>query len=122
MLACIWWRGSVQGSDLLPCAVMSRITRSEVEHVAKLACLALEGDECERMAHDLDEILGYVEALRGLDTEGIEPTAHAIPLATPLREDRPEPAMEAELAVACAPARGGTAFSVPKFVEGADEV
>lgn len=113
---------SAESDELLPCAVMPRISRAEVEHVAKLACLHLEGDECEQMAHDLDEILGYVEALRGLDTEGIEPTAHAIPLATPLREDRAEPVMDPELAVACAPARGGTAFSVPKFVEGADEV
>ena len=100
---------------------MSRITRKEVQDIAKLARLALSDEEAERMTTDLDHILEYVETLRELDTEGIEPTAHAIPLETPLREDRAVPGIDPELAVSNAPESIGTAFVVPKVIEGEDE-
>ena len=70
------------------------------------------------MAHDLDEILSYAEALQALDTEGIEPTAHVLPLPTPMRSDTPEAPVDPEAALANAPARGGDAFAVPKVLEG----
>jgi aspartyl-tRNA(Asn)/glutamyl-tRNA(Gln) amidotransferase subunit C len=100
---------------------MARITRAEVHRVAKLARLSLSDEEAERMTSDLDRILEYVETLRELDTGGIEPTAHAIPLATPMREDRAGPAIAPELAVANAPESIASAFVVPKVIEGEDE-
>lgn len=96
----------------------TRISREEVEQIAVLARLSLDEAELAAMAKDLDRILDYVADLQALDTEGIEPTAHAIPLATPVREDRAEPPMDPELAVANAPASAGTAFVVPKVIEG----
>lgn len=96
----------------------TRISREEVEQIALLAKLSLEEAEVAAMVEDLDRILDYVADLQALDTEGIEPTAHAIPLATPVREDRAAPAMDPELAVANAPERAGTAFVVPKVIEG----
>ena len=83
---------------------MPRITRSEVHRVAKLARLALSDAEADRMTNDLDHILEYVEKLRELDTGDIEPTAHAIPLATPMRPDRAAPGIV-----------------VPKVIEGEEE-
>jgi aspartyl-tRNA(Asn)/glutamyl-tRNA(Gln) amidotransferase subunit C len=56
-----------------------------------------------------------------VDTEGIEPTAHVIPLATPERDDVPEPAMDPETAVANAPEASGSAFVVPKVISGEEE-
>ena len=56
-----------------------------------------------------------------LDTEGIEPTAHAIPLDTPLRPDHAAPGIDPELAVANAPEAIAGAFVVPKVIEGEDE-
>jgi len=100
---------------------MARITLAEVHDVAKLARLSLSDEEAERMTADLDHILEYVETLRELDTEGIEPTAHAIPLATPMREDRAMPPIAPELAVANAPESITSAFVVPKVIEGEDE-
>jgi aspartyl-tRNA(Asn)/glutamyl-tRNA(Gln) amidotransferase subunit C len=100
---------------------MSRISRSEVEHIAHLARLSLSEQEVESMARDLDQILEYVDALRELDTAGIEPTAHAIPLATPVRADEAMPAMDPGTAVANAPESVGTAFVVPKVIESEDE-
>jgi aspartyl-tRNA(Asn)/glutamyl-tRNA(Gln) amidotransferase subunit C len=97
---------------------MSRITREDVERTAALALLALEEGEIEAMTRDLDSVLAHADQLQALDTTGIEPTAHAIPLATPLRPDRAVPGLDPELALSNAPLREGTAFVVPKVIEG----
>ena len=96
---------------------MSRIAPSDVAHVARLARLALSEDEIASMTRDLEQILGHVEALEALDTEGVPPTAHGFDLATPLRPDRPADPFDPELAVANAPERQGSAFLVPKVIE-----
>ena len=100
---------------------MARITRDEVAKVAALARLSLDDGAAERMASELDQILEYVQTLSQVDTRDVEPTAHAIPLPTPLREDRASPPLDPELAVANAPEREGTAFVVPKVIEGDEE-
>jgi aspartyl-tRNA(Asn)/glutamyl-tRNA(Gln) amidotransferase subunit C len=82
---------------------VTHITREEVERIAALARLSLSNDEAMRMASELDTILGYVETLDEVDTEGIAPTSHAIPLPTPLREDHGAPSLDPEVAVANAP-------------------
>ena len=97
---------------------MSRIDLAEVHRVAKLARLSLSDGEAARLAGELDHILEYVETLRELDTAGIEPTAHAIPMDTPLRADRAEPGIDPELAIANSPEAIGSAFVVPKVIEG----
>ncbi len=100
---------------------MAQITREEVERIAALAHLSLSNEEAERMAAELDSILGYVATLAEVDTEGIAPTSHVIPLPTPLREDRGGPSLDPEVAVANAPEREGTAFVVPKVIEAEQE-
>ena len=100
---------------------MSRIARAEVERVASLARLSVSDEEADRLAAELDSLLEYVETLRQVDTDGIEPTSHVIPMATPMRQDRSVPGLDPELALANAPERGGSAFVVPKVIEGEDE-
>ena len=100
---------------------MSRITRADVERVASLARLSVSDEEADRLAAELDSLLEYVETLRQVDTDGIEPTSHVIPMATPMRQDRPVPSLDPELALANAPERGDSAFVVPKVIEGEDE-
>jgi aspartyl-tRNA(Asn)/glutamyl-tRNA(Gln) amidotransferase subunit C len=95
---------------------MPRITREVVEHVATLARLSLSDDEAARMASELDTILEYARLLEELDTSGVEPTSHAVPLPTPMREDRPLPALDPELALGNAPERQDTAFAVPRVI------
>jgi len=97
---------------------MSRITREDVERTAALANLELSEAEIEAMTRDLDRILDHADRLQQIDTTGIEPTAHAIPLATPTRPDRSTPGIDPELALRNAPAREGSAFRVPKVIEG----
>jgi aspartyl-tRNA(Asn)/glutamyl-tRNA(Gln) amidotransferase subunit C len=96
---------------------MTRIATTEVERIAALARLDLAPDEAQRAAAELEAILDYVESLQALDTTGVEPTTNAIPLATPLREDRAAPALDPERALANAPERDGFAFVVPKVLD-----
>ncbi len=96
---------------------MARIGREEVLRMADLARLELAADEAERLTADLETILEYVETLGELDTDGVEPTSHAIPLATPLRADAEPAPLDPERAVANAPERDGFAFVVPKVLD-----
>jgi len=96
---------------------MSRISRDEVERIAQLARLRLEGAEAEAMTRQLEAILDYVAQLEGVDTEGVPAAAHGIPLATPLRDDVPGALLPPEVAVANAPAHRGTAFTVPRVLD-----
>jgi aspartyl-tRNA(Asn)/glutamyl-tRNA(Gln) amidotransferase subunit C len=100
---------------------MPGIARDEVKRIAALARLSMDGAEIDRMQRDLAAILAYVEALAAVDTTGVEPTAHVIPLATPMRADAPEPAMDPASAVANAPEASGSAFVVPKVIAAEEE-
>jgi aspartyl-tRNA(Asn)/glutamyl-tRNA(Gln) amidotransferase subunit C len=100
---------------------MSRITRDEVERVAGLARLWLSDEEAEHIAQELGTILDYVETLNELDTQDVVPTSHAIALPTPMRDDRAVRRIDPELAVRNAPQALGTAFVVPRVIEGEEE-
>jgi aspartyl-tRNA(Asn)/glutamyl-tRNA(Gln) amidotransferase subunit C len=93
------------------------LTKSEVEHVARLARLELSEAEKDEFTGQLNEILNFVEKLNELDTSGIEPTAHAIPISNIFRPDKTEPSLDTELALANAPDRIGDFFKVPKILE-----
>lgn len=94
-----------------------KITSAEVEHVARLARLELSEPEKERMRSQLDAILTYIDKLRGLDTAGVEPTSHAIPVLNVMREDEVRPCVPAEEMLANAPEREGNFFRVPRIIE-----
>ena len=94
-----------------------KITLAEVEHVARLARLALDADEKERMRSQLDAILGYVEQLRRVDTEGVQPTAHVLPLVNVLREDEVRPSYPVDAMLANAPDAQDGQFRVPRILE-----
>ena len=99
---------------------MSGIAPKDVAHAAGLAPLALSDEEQLAMAKDLEGILGHVESLNAVDTEGVPPTLHGFELSTPLRPDIPVEPMDPALAVLNAPASQGTAFLVPKVLEEED--
>lgn len=94
-----------------------KITLKEVEHVARLARLELSEAEKERMRRELDGILSYIDKLRALDTGGVEPTSHAVPMTNVMREDTPRPSFPREEMLANAPERSGELFRVPKIIE-----
>lgn len=94
-----------------------KITRSEVEHVATLARLALSEQELESLTGQMDAILDYVEKLDALDTDEIVPTAHAVPVENAFREDDARPSLGTEKAMQNAPVAEGGCFRVPKVIE-----
>ena len=94
-----------------------KITADEVRKVAKLAKLTLSDAAIERMATDMGAMLDYVAALANLDTEGIVPTAHAVPMANAFRPDELSPSLEREAVLAAAPKSANGTFRVPKVIE-----
>jgi aspartyl-tRNA(Asn)/glutamyl-tRNA(Gln) amidotransferase subunit C len=93
------------------------ITRETVLHVARLARLDLAEDEVERMKHDLDRILEYVEELSALDTSGVPETAHVAVESAPMRKDVQKQSLSNQLALSNAPRSSNGAFAVPAFVD-----
>ena len=94
-----------------------KITVNEVEKVAKLAKLTLSDPDIERMAADMDAMLAYVATLANLDTEGIVPTAHAVPMANAFRADQLRPSLQRDEVMAAAPKSADGTFRVPKVIE-----
>ena len=89
------------------------IGREEVEHVARLARLALTDEEVERFRGQLSAILEAVGKVSELDLEGVPPTSHPLDLVNVLAEDEPAPSLSREDALANAPDPEGGFFGVP---------
>ena len=94
-----------------------KISAKDVEHVARLARLDLSTVEKERMGRELDGILTYIDKLRALDTTGVEPTSHAVPLTNVLRDDVEKASLPRDEMLANAPDRYRELFRVPRIIE-----
>ena len=94
-----------------------RITPKEVEHVATLARLKLDHEEVATFTGQMDAILSYVDKLSELNTDGIIPTSHAVPMENAFRSDVMRPSFGTEKALANAPERVEGFFKVPKVIE-----
>jgi aspartyl-tRNA(Asn)/glutamyl-tRNA(Gln) amidotransferase subunit C len=89
------------------------LSREEVEKVSLLARLQLSEAELETMTAQLTDILGYVDLLGELDTDGVEPMAHALDVADVFREDQARPSLPREEALANAPKHDDECYRVP---------
>lgn len=89
------------------------LTLDDVRKVAKLARLELADADLARLQPQLSAILDYVDQLQELNTEGIEPLAHPLPIANAFRDDVPMPSLSVDDALANAPNRIGNYFGVP---------
>ena len=88
-----------------------------VEYVAHLARLELSPEEARKIGAQLGQVLGYIEKLKEVDINGVEPTAHAFPLVNVARVDEVRPSMTNEEALRNAPSHANGLFIVPKIVE-----
>lgn len=88
-----------------------------MEHVARLARLALADDEIERLTVDLGAILEYAEDLAALDLDGVAPTAHPLPLVNVFRADAVGPTLDRDEVLAEAPAAEDGRFRVPRILD-----
>ncbi len=90
----------------------------EVRHIARLARLELSEAEIERFSRQLTQILEYVDQLRALPLEQVEPLTHPLELRDVTRDDRPHESFPADTALANAPQRHEHFFAVPPVLEG----
>jgi aspartyl-tRNA(Asn)/glutamyl-tRNA(Gln) amidotransferase subunit C len=93
-----------------------KLTPEEVLHIAQLARLQLTPEAVELFSRQLNDILGYMEQLNVLETEGVEPTFHTLHLFNAFREDRVLPSLPQEEALSLAPEQARSAFAVPKVI------
>ena len=91
--------------------------KMDIEKVARLARLELSEEERETFGNQLEQVLTYMEQLNRLDTSGVEPTSHAIPIYNLFREDEVGPSFPQEEVLAIAPAEEEGHFKVPRIIE-----
>jgi len=89
------------------------LSLDQVRKVAKLARLELSEPDLTRMQQQLSAILDYVEELNKLDTDGVEPLAHPLPVRNVFRPDEEAPSLSPDAALQNAPNRVGNYFGVP---------
>ncbi|MFP5329985.1 MAG: Asp-tRNA(Asn)/Glu-tRNA(Gln) amidotransferase subunit GatC [Alphaproteobacteria bacterium] len=93
------------------------VTPEQVRHIANLARIAMSEDELERLVPELNNILGWVEQLGEVDTEGVEPLATVIEQKLRLREDKVTEGDCRDDILANAPDAEHGFFAVPKVIE-----
>lgn len=93
------------------------IDEAEVRRIAKLARLKLTPEEIHIFAGQLARILDYVRQIETLDTHGVEPMAHPLPLANVLRQDKPRNGLGCQQVLANAPAAEAGCFRVPAVLD-----
>jgi aspartyl-tRNA(Asn)/glutamyl-tRNA(Gln) amidotransferase subunit C len=96
--------------------VSERISRADVEHVARLARLALSEQELTDLTTELGGILDYAAEVAALDPNDVPPTAHPVPLQNVLRRDEIRPSVDREEVLAQAPAAEDRRFRVPRIL------
>ena len=94
----------------------ARISRADVEHVARLARLALSGDEIGQLVVELDAILDHAAQVSALDTRGVAPTSHPLSLVNVVRPDTPRKGLSRDEVLAAAPAAQDGRFRVPRIL------
>jgi aspartyl-tRNA(Asn)/glutamyl-tRNA(Gln) amidotransferase subunit C len=92
------------------------ISAADVAHVAKLARLDLTDDELDRFAVQLGAVLDHAADVEALDTAGVPPTAHPLPLQNVLRDDEVRPSLDRDEVLAQAPDAESGRFRVPRIL------
>ena len=93
------------------------LTRAEVEHIAQLARVGVSDDDVTRFQAQLSLVLDSFAALAKLDTSGVPPTAHTLPLVNIARTDQSRPSYPTEAILANAPRRQAGFIRVRRVLE-----
>jgi aspartyl-tRNA(Asn)/glutamyl-tRNA(Gln) amidotransferase subunit C len=96
--------------------VAARLTRQDAAYVARLARIDLSDEELDRYAEQLAAVLEHAAAVSALDTEGVEPTAHPLPLRNVMRTDEVAPSLDRDEVLSQAPAAEDGRFRVPPIL------
>lgn len=93
-----------------------KIDRELIRHIAVLARIEMTDEQADTLGRQFTEIIAYVDKLQELDTEGVEPMAHALDVRNVLADDTPAESLGVAQAMANAPARDGDFYKVPKVI------
>jgi len=93
------------------------VSPEQVRHIAKLARIAMSDEEIERLVPELNNILGWVEQLEEVNTDGVEPLTAVVPNTLRLREDKVTDDDCRDDVLANAPVAEHGFFAVPKVIE-----
>lgn len=96
---------------------MSSAPQLNIDHIAKLARLALTPEEKAKFSQQLGDVLHHIEQLAKVDVSGVEPTAHASPVFNVWQDDVAQSGLAVEDALRNAPAQRQNMIVVPKVVE-----
>ncbi|HMK99488.1 MAG TPA: Asp-tRNA(Asn)/Glu-tRNA(Gln) amidotransferase subunit GatC [Acidimicrobiales bacterium] len=94
----------------------AKLSREDVVHVARLARIALSDDELDRYAEQLANVLEHAAAISALDTAGVAPTAHPLPLRNVMRPDEVVACLDRETVLSEAPEAEEGRFRVPPIL------
>lgn len=94
-----------------------KITKKEVEYVANLARLNVIEQEADELCANMADIIRFADTLGEIDTQGIEPTNHAIRVENVLRDDVVEKSYDREEMIKNAPMKQAGCYAVPRVVE-----
>ena len=98
------------------------LSLDQVKKVAALARLELSDADLGTMADQLNAILGYVDQLAAVPTDGVEPLAHPLPVQNVFRDDVPAPSLPVDAALQNAPVRLADFFGVPAVFDSDEPV
>lgn len=91
--------------------------KPDIEYITKLARMELSDEEKASLEKDLDSVIGYMNTLSKIDTEGVEPMEHVLGLSNVFREDNILPSFDRDVLLDCAPKAEDGFYDVPLAVE-----
>ena len=94
-----------------------KVTEKDVKYIAQLSRLVVSEAEMPKFTEQFIQILNYADILQKINTDGVEPTAHVLPLQNVLREDVALPGVSNAEALKNAPAVHEGGFKVPRVIE-----
>ncbi|NJD78710.1 MAG: Asp-tRNA(Asn)/Glu-tRNA(Gln) amidotransferase subunit GatC [Candidatus Methanoperedens sp.] len=92
------------------------ISRKDLEHIGWLARIELSEDDKDKYTPKLNSVLDYFGELDKVDTEGVQPTYHVLPMSNVFREDSPAKSLSQEEALSNAPKKQDGFFKAPRMM------
>jgi aspartyl-tRNA(Asn)/glutamyl-tRNA(Gln) amidotransferase subunit C len=93
------------------------VDKERVRYVAHLGRIELHPQEIEKLSRQLEDIVGFIDKLKKLNIEDIEPTSHILPINNVFREDSPKESLPIDKVLKNAPCQEQSSFVVPKVIE-----
>ena len=94
-----------------------QITKEMARYVGELSRISLDEEETEKMEKELSAIVGYMEVLNSLDTDGVEPLSHVFPMTNVMRADTVKPSCQTSAIMENVPAEEDDMPVVPRTID-----